>query len=273
MIREGRNREVRRMFEAVGVMVSRLIRTRFGPIALPRGLARGQSREATPDELKELTRVGLAAPAGTSASGVPGSTGAGRDPRGLPSAGPSGYLDRFDGVDPDVDNADDVDGNRDPGGEATRGRASPRRGAASKGAQRAPGPKGAKGTRGSRPRMPGQAAIAATRAGARSDPVTGEPAGRRRRGKGRLAGGRAPVSQPGSAPLKPGRGRALATKKSGRGRRAKLDPASMTLDGRRAGRGLRREVERTPPPKKMPVIIHRRSKLKIMPEPGDGGAA
>jgi hypothetical protein len=46
----------------------------------------------------------------------------------------------------------------------------------------------------------------------------------------------------------------------------------MTLDGRRAGRGLRREEERAPPPKKMPVIIHRRSKLKIIPEPGEGGA-
>jgi 23S rRNA pseudouridine2605 synthase len=52
MIREGRNREVRRMFEAVGVTVSRLIRTRFGPIALPRMLKRGQFRPLTADEIK-----------------------------------------------------------------------------------------------------------------------------------------------------------------------------------------------------------------------------
>jgi 23S rRNA pseudouridine2605 synthase len=58
-IHEGRNRQVRRMCEAVGHRVLRLHRSRYGPLSLGR-MARGQWRELTPQELTKLAKtVGL----------------------------------------------------------------------------------------------------------------------------------------------------------------------------------------------------------------------
>ena len=92
---EGRNREVRRLFEALGVMVSRLIRTRYGVVAMPPQLKRGQTQELEQGELQALLKAaGLAA----------GDT---RDARGGDGRGDElEHSDQPDGP------PDEVDGNR-----------------------------------------------------------------------------------------------------------------------------------------------------------------
>ena len=62
-IGEGRNREVRRMFEAIGLTVSRLIRTRYGSMTLPRGLKRGRWEELEENDVRSLmTMIGMDKP-------------------------------------------------------------------------------------------------------------------------------------------------------------------------------------------------------------------
>lgn len=58
VLHEGRNREVRRLWSAVGFEVSRLLRIRYGPIELPRNLRPGAVRRADPALLLELLEPG-----------------------------------------------------------------------------------------------------------------------------------------------------------------------------------------------------------------------
>lgn len=60
ILREGRNREVRRLFESQNLKVSRLIRVRFGAVTLPRYLRIAQCKEMDKKEVSELlASVGL----------------------------------------------------------------------------------------------------------------------------------------------------------------------------------------------------------------------
>ena len=64
-LKEGRNREVRRLFESQDLKVSRLIRVRYGPIVLGRGVKSGGYRELDKDELNSLrAAVKFTAPKG-----------------------------------------------------------------------------------------------------------------------------------------------------------------------------------------------------------------
>lgn len=64
ILHEGKNREVRRLFEALGLQVSRLMRVRFGPLNLPSRLRRGQMLELEPKEVRELLEwAGMPVPA------------------------------------------------------------------------------------------------------------------------------------------------------------------------------------------------------------------
>ncbi|MCA0176069.1 MAG: pseudouridine synthase [Proteobacteria bacterium] len=57
VITEGRNREVRKLFDAVGLTVSRLIRVRYGCVVLPKGLKRGACVDLPEFDVKALLQL------------------------------------------------------------------------------------------------------------------------------------------------------------------------------------------------------------------------
>ena len=84
-IAEGRNREVRRMLEAVGHAVSRLIRIRYGAVMLPRGLRRGVWMELDHRDVERLSTAAGMPPERTAAQApAPSRRPRGKGPR--PSA-------------------------------------------------------------------------------------------------------------------------------------------------------------------------------------------
>jgi 23S rRNA pseudouridine2605 synthase len=57
VITEGRNREVRKLFDAVGLTVSRLIRIRYGTVVLPHGLKRGAWVDLDENDVRAIRRL------------------------------------------------------------------------------------------------------------------------------------------------------------------------------------------------------------------------
>jgi 23S rRNA pseudouridine2605 synthase len=80
VIGEGRNREVRRMFEAVGLTVSRLIRTRYGAMTLPSGLKRGRWEELEENDVRSFMSA-----FGIEKKGAAGGDGKGKGKGGQPA--------------------------------------------------------------------------------------------------------------------------------------------------------------------------------------------
>lgn len=119
-ISEGRNREVRRMLEAVGHAVSRLIRIRYGAMLLPRGLKRGAWMELDEADIRALMQAagaaGQRAPGRKDRPTIDGGGPGGRK-RGGRNGGPRGVNHGS--------RSSPGSGGRDPSGERQRGGAQP----------------------------------------------------------------------------------------------------------------------------------------------------
>ncbi len=201
VIGEGRNREVRRMFEAIGLTVSRLIRTRYGAMTLPSGLKRGRWEEMEENTVRDLmSAFGVEKKgAGNEARGPKGRSEPRGEPKGRNNDEPDG--NRIDRVDANR-NADPFAGVR-PAGRGQGGRAQGRGmggqgGGMGGGQPRAPfegngpgrGQGGGQGRpQGARPQGDGQGRPQGARPQGDGQPRTGRPGGGGKGGDGAARGG------------------------------------------------------------------------------------
>jgi 23S rRNA pseudouridine2605 synthase len=87
VITEGRHREVRRMFEEVGLVVNRLIRIRYGVVVLPKGLHRGEWVELDDEDVRAIRRLAHVASQPQGPQGDGQRAGPGKGGRDRPSRG------------------------------------------------------------------------------------------------------------------------------------------------------------------------------------------
>jgi 23S rRNA pseudouridine2605 synthase len=92
VLKEGRNREVRRLFEALGLTVSRLIRTRYGTLAMPSVMKRGDMLELEPADVAAVVdAAGLKSPGAPAGQAQRGPRPEGGKARGGRPQGPHGH--------------------------------------------------------------------------------------------------------------------------------------------------------------------------------------
>ncbi len=203
VLREGRNREVRRLFAAVGLTVSRLIRVRYGSVELRRGLRPGRWQFLEPDEVEALrVQAGLPPtparperrprqPLDRVSPNAPPRRGAPIDDRAAddsrprrsgPRPGPDGRPARRSGPSAGTTPARDrrwTPSERPPGTDAAASGSPPRRAA---GDDRRPR------TGESRTRRPDGPTVARTAAPGRGRPGGGRPVGERPESRGTTSG-------------------------------------------------------------------------------------
>ncbi|CAG0983271.1 Ribosomal large subunit pseudouridine synthase B [Burkholderiales bacterium] len=205
VVKEGRNREVRRLFEALGLTVSRLIRVRYGRVTMPPPLKRGEVMELELPEVNALLRsAGLSAQGGGSPQAQAPRPGA--KPKHARGEGQKRAQHRAPHGAPH-DAARDGQAQAGAGPGAARKRRRGRRRGGAGGAQ--PGAPDAQPGQRHAPRgeraparevdgnvMPGQVGNVAPAQGASAAPGQGAGAGqKKRRRRGRGAGAKAPGTQ------------------------------------------------------------------------------
>ena len=245
-LKEGRNRDVRRLFEALGLAVSRLIRVRYGRIAMPSTLKRGDVTELEPQDVNALLR----------SIGMKPNAGAGQAPaEGQPRA------------------------QRPPGQHAANNAKGPRSG--QRGRRRGPGApplqrnEGAPGQPGGHPqrgqggpmRQPNAGNAQPNARGPAGGPRSGTPGNKRRgrKGQGFSAGAGGGPGRRGPAPAEagnsayPGAQRQGKKRRPGRGVKNSSNVSAQlgVARDRRVGQKPRGADGRPPP---MPVVTHKKSR-------------
>lgn len=276
-IKEGRNREIRRLFEALGLAVSRLIRTRYGRVAMPSSVKRGEVLEMDSQDVNALLKsIGLKANAGPNAGGGGSDADPLDRPQGKPrppGQGPSqrhAQRGRHRGP-PGAGGPSQGNANRNAQGNANRNAQGGTTGHAQRAAHgNAPRPPHGNAQRPEHGQRPGQGG--AKRRGQRQGQGfgAGNPQGSGGRRPPRYAQGEAQgnvLGAPQGQRARPGKPK----RRTGRGAKPSSNVSAQVgvARDRRVGQTPRSANDGRAP--SMPVVTHKKSRRSSLP-PAEGGA-